>query len=52
MRETNMPGDFVDVRAKRRWRVVVTVSLLSMLAVGPLVLNFVEKVRDASDRAH
>jgi hypothetical protein len=25
MRETNMPGDFVDVRAKRRWRVVVTI---------------------------
>jgi len=47
-----MSGDFVEVRRKSRRRVVVAVGLLSLLAASPLVLNFVERVRDASDRAH
>ena len=48
-----MSSDFVGVRRKgRRHAVVVTVGLLAVLAGSALVLGFVEKVRDASDRTH
>ena len=47
-----MSGDVVDMRGKRRRRVfAVTVGLLAALAGSALVLSFVERVREASDRA-
>ena len=36
---------------KRRRALMLSVSLLALLAGAALVLAFVEKVRDASDRA-
>lgn len=36
---------------KRRRAILISVSLLSVLAAGGLALGIIEKVRDASDRA-
>ena len=37
---------------KRRRAVLASVGLLSVLVAGGLVFAFIERVRDASDRAH
>lgn len=37
---------------KRRRVFVASVNLLALCAAGGLVFGFVEKVRDAADRAH
>ena len=47
-----MPDDTAKIRAKKRRRAVLaSLSLLTVLIASGLVLAFVEKVRDASDRA-
>lgn len=41
----------LDHRNKKRRAVIVSTSLVAMLVAGGLAFAFVEKVRDAADRA-